>query len=240
MQHIANQILPHFSNLHFEEERHIYTVDGSRLPSVSGLIKDYHKPFPKDAATNVAKRDGLTETQVRTNWKEISDEACDRGHRVHTFGEHYPFDRNLKPPAKPGTLEYEQQVAVMKFWDEMPPHLSPVIMELRMYHKVFRYAGTADIILFNNLTGKLLIADYKTNKDLYKNFMGQTLINGFEHLLDCPLNKYQLQLSFYQIMLEQTGFEIEDRVLVWLKNDANYEMYKLENLTEQLKFKLAA
>jgi hypothetical protein len=231
METVKNRIELYFKDLQFDEEKHLYTVGEEQLPSVSGLIKNYVKPFPKNAAKKTALKEGITEAEVKARWKAISDEACDRGHRVHIFGEYYPFDRSLKPQCK-------QEEAVKKFWDDMPEHIVPLIMEIRMYHKKCRYAGTADIVLYNRKDDSIILGDYKTNKDLFKNFRKQTLLGPFRFLLDSPINKYQLQLSYYQILLEQTGVKVTGRKLVWLKKDGTYQMYDLEDYTEILKKEL--
>lgn len=233
METIKTKLETYFQDLKFNEEAHIYTVNDNILPSVSGLIKKHTLPFPKDAAKKVALREGTTEEAIKAKWKKISDEACDRGHRVHLFGEEYPFDKTLIPSCP-------QEEACKKFWDDLPAHIVPVKMELRMYHKEFNYAGTTDIVLYNTRTGNIILGDYKTNKDLFKNFARQTLLSPFKDLLDCPFNKYQLQLSYYQILIEQAGFTVEGRKLIWLRKDGNYDMYDLVDYTETLRKELAA
>ena len=91
----------------------------------------------------------------------------------------------------------------MKFWNELPPHIIPIIAEARMYHKEFLYAGTPDFLLYNTLTGKYIILDYKTNIDIFKNYNNQKMLAPFEHLLDSPvLPALQISLPFssYQII----------------------------------------
>ena len=100
------------------------------------------------------------------------------------------------------------------------------------------YAGTGDIILYNKVKNYFLIADYKTNKDLFKNFKDQKLYYPFSHMLDTPFNKYQLQLSYYQLMLEQVGIPISKRLLLWLHDDATYDAYQMEDMTETIKKEL--
>ena len=101
-----------------------------------------------------------------------------------------------------------------------------------MYHKEELYAGTADGTLYNTITGKYILIDYKTNIDIFKNYKGQTMLAPFEHLLDSPFNKYQIQLSYYQILLEQiSGIEVSSRKLVWLRPTGEYELYDTENFT---------
>jgi len=236
MQDVKRKIEYYFRNLHFNEDKHLYTInkdnnDKKILPSVSGLIKRYAKPFPKDASNKYAIKNNLTVQQVKKEWKNKSDEACERGTRVHLFGELYPFDKTVKPKCK-------QEEACKKFWDELPEHIEPLIMELRMYHKEYDYAGTTDIVLYNRLNNTVILADYKTNKDLFKNFKQKRLLKPFSNLLDCPFNKYQLQLSYYQILLEQSGFKVSSRKLIWLRKTGEYEMYSLDELTDTLEDEL--
>ena len=68
------------------------------------------------------------------------------------------------------------------------------------------------------------------------------LINQIKKLLHMAQNKlcrhYTLQFSFYQILLEQAGFEVQSRVLVHLQEDEKtkklYKTYKTQNVTEEL------
>ena len=72
-----------------------------------------------------------------------------------------------------------------------------------MYHKEYLFGGTLDLLLYDTIQEGYIIGDYKTNKDLFKNYRGQTLKDEFSFLLQNSFNIYQLQLSLYQILLEQ-------------------------------------
>lgn len=225
-----DKILRFFDKLEFDEGKHLYTVNGNKInSSVSKIIKNFVKPFDSiGISKGVAEKRGVSQAQVLREWKQAGKEACDKGTRVHLFGELYPFDRTLKPSDK-----YEE--AIVKFWNDLPPFIVPVVMELRMYHKDYMFAGTGDILLYNKNTGKYIIGDYKTNKDLFKNFKGQKMLGVFDDLLDMPLNHYQLQLSFYQILFEQIGLNVESRKIIWLKPDGNYQMYDTQDYTAVLR-----
>src|SRR5690606_15679463 len=119
-------------------------------------------------------------------------------------------DRSLIP-----STPHEE--AVVKFWNDLPDFVVPVFLELRMYHKKYMFAGTTDVVLCNKRTGQFIIADYKTNKDLFYNFKNNKLQYPFHNLLDSPFNKYQLQLSYYQILLEQLNIKVSTRKIIWLK-----------------------
>ena len=57
----------------------------------------------------------------------------------------------------------------------------------------------------------------------------------FEHLEQNNFNKYQFQLSYYQIILEQTGYDVSNRVIVWLKRDGEYEIHSTTDYTKELR-----
>jgi hypothetical protein len=64
------------------------------------------------------------------------------------------------------------------------------------------------------------------------------MLAPFEDMLDMPYNHYQLQLSLYQILLEEQGYEVEANVLIWLLPNGNYQQYKTKNFTNILKEQL--
>ena len=128
--------------------------------------------------------------------------------------------------------------AIKKFWADLPDYIVPLLLEIRMYHKKYMFAGTADILLYNTRTGQIYIADYKTNKDLFKNYQGQRMTGPFSHLLCSPFNHYKLQLSYYQILLEQIGIKVSGRKLIWLKKEGDYLLYNLDDYSDVLRTEL--
>jgi hypothetical protein len=230
---LLTKIQQPFNKLSFEEKKHKYYVDNQPIrTSVSGLISEFYEHFnAQQVAPYSAAKMGISTEEVLAHWAAINQESRDRGHRVHAFGEVYQFNRNLKPSCP-------QEEAIVKFWQDVPEHVLPLAAELRMYHFKHLFAGTADIILFDTKTQTYIIADYKTNKDLFKNYMGKTMIGPFSHLLDMPLNHYVIQLSYYQLLLEQVGVKVSRRVIIWLGLDGNYQLFDTEDVTDILKITL--
>ena len=219
-----------FNGLTFIEETHKYFVNDEPIKmSVSGKYGRYGIPFNKlEKSQSVANREGRTQESVLKEWDAAGKKAIDIGNKAHLFGELYAFNRSLKPKTK-----YDK--AIVKFWNDLPSHIVVVATELQMYHKEFMYAGTADIILYNTKTGKYIIGDYKTNKDLHKNFANQKLLGPFCNILDTPLNKYQLQLSYYQILLEQIpNLEVSHRKIISIKDNGKYEIFNCNDYTKYL------
>ena len=226
MKEMQNKIKEYFKELQFDAQAHSYEVRGKPLTSVSKTIHKYVEKVDFDKIAGfVAKKRGITKAEVLAEWNAKRDNSCSQGTIVHSFGENY-----FK--GKQPTNGFEE--AIVKFWDNIPDYIEPFLFELQMFSETLGIAGTSDIILFNNKTGKFIIADYKTNEDLFKNYKGKTLLAPFENLLDSPYNKYQLQLSMYQLLFEQCGFEVESRRIIWLKPNGTYENFKTEDLTQDL------
>ena len=226
MKEMQNKIKEYFKELQFDAQKHSYEVRGKPLTSVSKTIHKYVEKVDFDKIAGfVAKKRGITKAEVLAEWEAKKIASCQQGTLVHTFGENY---NGMQKP----TNGFEE--AIVKFWDNIPDYIEPFLFELQMFSETLGIAGTSDIILFNRKTGKFIIADYKTNEDLFKNYKGKTLLEPFNNLLDSPYNKYQLQLSMYQLLFEQCGVEVESRRIVWLKPNGVYENFKTEDLTQQL------
>lgn len=229
MENVITDIKKYFKDLVFNEEKHLYTIDEKLLPSVSELIKKFTIEFDEQAVSlDISNRTGIPQKKILAEWEAIRIEACDEGHRIHLFGELYPFNRTMTPSCK-------QEEAIVKFWNSLPEHIIPVFVELRMFHKELNFAGTSDILLYDTIKKTFIIADYKTNKDLFKNFKKKTLKYPFNNLLDSPFNKYQIQLSLYQILFEQTGYKVSSRKIIWLLKTGDFLLYDTEDLTKPLK-----
>lgn len=87
------------------------------------------------------------------------------------------------------------------------------------------------------LVGENLLVTHNTNKDLKNDFnrsKSNRLLEPFQDFIDEPLSIYSIQLSLYQLGLEQLGLPIIDRNLIWLKDDGTYEKIKTPDLTGRL------
>jgi hypothetical protein len=224
---IKNKAKEKFKKLKFKEENHIYSVDDKKIPSTSSLIKQFYKDFDSEKVSSfVAKKEGVSQQEVLDKWTEINLEAINRGTKVHEFAEDYCNGLDVKPFCV-------QSQAVVDFWDSLPAYYELVFVELQMCNEEYWYAGTTDFVLLDKRDGSLVIGDYKTNKDLFKSY--NNMLPPFDLLKDNPYNHYQIQFSYYQILLEQLGYRISNRLLVWLKHDGGYETYNTSNFSNVLK-----
>lgn len=262
---IRCRILESFGDLEFQEDGHKYFLNGKQLPSVSQVVHQFETPFDQDTiAEKYAQDHGETKEYWIREWKFNNLKATTTGTLVHEYGESLGWLRNGHPEkitnyckskyvAEEGWLipTRDKENAVLKFHDEMSKDLHFVLAETKVYTGKNKeltnlkqdYCGTFDILYYykdpvdDNKSG-LVIMDYKTNKELKKEFnrkYGKTFLAPFDDFIDEPLSTYTLQLNAYQIPLEDIGLKVLYRVIIWLKDDGTYERIPIPNMTERLR-----
>lgn len=232
--YLSNQ----FTDLEFDEQRHLYAVRGLSLRSVSSVVDLFHNQFDaNEQALIYGKKRGFSTDEVLDAWKGEGTLAKDNGHRVHAFAEQYVKWRYFGDPVKPH-LTCKQCLGVVEFWNDLPSRFVPVALEYRMYREEFRMAGTADVIILDLLTGKLLIFDYKTNEELFNDWERENIKYIQTKIPQDSFGCYTVQLNLYELMLEQTGYAVGGRVIIHLKQQQDkklYATYQCKNITGELK-----
>jgi hypothetical protein len=131
--------------------------------------------------------------------------------------------------------------AIVKFWDDLPENYVPVLAETKVFNRNGTpYAGTFDILFYyvdeeNPSKNGLIIFDYKTNEDIYKNYKQQKLLWPFNDLLDMSESLYTLQLGCYQIPLENLGYGIVARRLIWVQPDGSYKNIRIKDIANRIR-----
>ena len=254
--HIRNS----YNGLVFVNEGHRYYYNGKQLESVSNITHLFIPKFDVESKSREmyekyyndqsSKYYHMTQDEILEQWNAIKGAACDHGTNVHEFGESCFYfvtyqDDKILPEFKDrinGDEFYStspKEDAVVKFWTDLPKCFVPIASENQVCREDLGYSGTFDLLFYYDaeLDGKsddksgFVIFDYKTNKDLYKNFKGERMFSPFNDLLNCSFNVYQLQLSLYQLALEPIGFKIIGRRIIWLKDDSSYEKISTDSYT---------
>jgi ATP-dependent exoDNAse (exonuclease V) beta subunit len=222
--------------LFFDERTHTYLLDDiQRLKSVTQLVHDYAEPFDEHAqAERYARKHDLTKDEVLNQWYQKRTAATTLGTAVHNFAEemarNMSRDRMLSAPLEYLT-SYDDRTrgyikAVMRFLMDFPEmivgHAEP---EVRVYSEHWLVAGTVDLTC--NYLGCNSIIDWKTSAQI--DVQGYGMMRApIEHLHDCNLTHYNLQLSVYkQILARHYHWEAERLVIVHLKPNGFYETFDL-------------
>jgi hypothetical protein len=218
-------------------------------------------------AASHALKHGETKEYWLDKWKFNNLRATTTGTLVHEFGESLGWLKNgheelmtdscrpkfYKPknwliPTRP------KEEAIIQFMEDLPSSYHLVLNEAKVYSGLNadpsknpknRYCGTFDMLYYfqhptDDTKSGLVIFDYKTNADIEKTFsrsQGVFLFEPFSHMYAEPKSLYTLQLSAYQIPLEDIfpNIPILDRKLIWLKDDGTYEKITLPDMTKTLR-----
>lgn len=253
---LREKIISSFSDLQFVEEGHKYFINGKELTSVSvttHLFKEEinvdelaQGTYERNFDNEMSKYYRMTVDEIKEMWKKISSDACSHGTERHEFGEscfYYmigQYDKIL--PSYKDRLQEDggflandpKEEAVVKFYEKIPKELIPILAETKVYDEELGYAGTFDILFYydcptDETKSGFFICDWKTNKDLFKNFNNQKLLEPFSGLLDSPISLYKLQLSLYENCLDKIGLKTVARRIIWLKPEGTYEKINLES-----------
>ena len=244
--------------LSFIEEKHIYymkDLDGnikSNFPSVSKIIKKFHKPFDAEGmALKMSKGDPEGQAQLLAEWKQAGDLSTNMGSRVHFELESNLIDRfgNYKEVRQPiFTINEEQQRksdnminAGKQFLDLMLERGAVLLdTEIVLGDPEEQYTGQPDKvwIMMNKEKTRFgfVTTDWKTNQP--KNFEVHhytgRLYAPFQDYHDNALGHYYLQLPLYGRlllkMLKGSKFEntkLLGNVVVLLKDDGTFTEYKV-------------
>lgn len=265
VEDIREKILGTFNDLTFVESTHQYFLHGEELDCVSHVTHKFGHPFDTELrAEKYAEKNGETKEYWMDKWRFNSLKATTSGTLVHEYGESLGWLRNGRPDkiCDSCKIKYikdkqwlvptcKKEEAALKFYDELDPNLHFVLAETKVYSGSHEnavklntnYAGTFDLLMYYHHPTKeelrgLIIMDWKTNADLYKDFSrtnGKMLLDPFSDLYDESFGFYTLQLSCYQIPLEDIGLKVLARRIIWLKDDGTYQLIPTINVTDRLK-----
>lgn len=239
--------------LTFEEEKHIYTMDGrSDWPSVSKVLKKFYRAFPtEEAAYNKAGGDPYKQQALIEEWEAAGLYSTNLGSRVHYELEKFLIEQNgsykeIRTPIFECDLtqlmKSDAMIMAGKRYLELMENRNVVLLDTEMVlgDPELGYVGQPDKVwLTYNKKGDdfgLLITDYKTNKP--KNFKEtmytERMYKPFNKYPNIALGHYYLQLPFYGKlllkMLEGTKYEkikLYGCIISHLKEDTFFDEYRV-------------
>lgn len=151
--------IPELPELSFDEKSHIYRLDGVEIPSVSKVME----PLKASGYAGISER--------------TLERAADKGSSVHNAIEMWlRFGVIDIPEEHRGYFN-----GFLEWWNQYKPEL--VASEVKVYHKLMRYAGTTDLLAY--IDGKLTLVDYKTT---YMEAI-KTNINGSDNVITLAVHK---------------------------------------------------
>ena len=199
--------------LEFQEQGHLYTIDGKELMSVTTWIEQFVPQFNANIISSVmSRKSDMSPEEIRAKWNLKGKIAREQGNYIHDSIQYYlKYDQDFEnEPVR----EFKKHQTDNTYYSEMIVYDD-------------KYAGTIDLIEVVE-KGKVILHDFKTNEDLYKK-KGK-LKEPYKDLENTPINKYRLQLSKYKEMLEKMKDVEVVELNIWWWNEMKFEIINVEKL----------
>ncbi len=234
--------LEHFNDptFIFNPGPHTYTLGGKPLTSATGYLHNFVKPFDSDYwSKKKADQEGITQEEMLARWDAKRDRSCDVGTMTHDYIENFYEKYNLTRNDESAPNDEEVKHRINKFhkiYDERLVPLQSIASELRIFSRIWPICGTLDkLYLYEN---QILVGDWKTNEKIKtdKDFCFGYLLPPFNKYKDNELNKYSLQISLYQLILEEAGIYSDYGFIVHLPTgEAEPKIIKVKSFKEELR-----
>lgn len=221
--------MPDVEPLIFKEKEHRYfTKSGKELISCSKLIHKYSPEFdPKgEIIAGSAKKKGKTVEELRKEWDYERDSANEKGTNFHKQAEYWVENKQIQDS------DYKDVILQLSKF----PFKGQLQSETTIYSQELGIAGTVDLIdWFDNNCDVL---DFKTNKKLKKlSFFRkgyEMMLYPVNHLMNCNFVHYSLQQEIYAIILEENGYWVENKTLLYINPKTRLiEQHPVQPLREE-------
>lgn len=221
---------PRDARITFRDDTHTYFVDGSSAGYISTttLVHTLFPAFEEDVVIakmmkneykfNQGKYAGMSAQEIKDAWKLNRDTAASLGTAMHANIEAYYN-------GLPHTTEGKEWDMFCAFRDDHP-HLQPFRTEMTIFAEDVKIAGSIDMLYTDPARpGVLIMADWKRSKEIKTSNRLQKGSHPLtNHLDDCNLIHYSLQLAIYKHLLQEYyGFKIaETFILILHPNQDEY------------------
>jgi hypothetical protein len=191
--------------LQFDEATHTYTYDGRKLVSVTQFLGRFFEIFdgPRIARRVVtnpnSKYHGRDPDELVAEWEANGRQAREQGTLLH---------HNIQQQLVAGEVRGERSEEFRHFEAFIgSKDWRPLMVEEQVCCPKLGIAGTVDAV-FEDPGGDVVICDWKRAKKMKFDNRWQKAKPPIEHLDDCDLSKYSLQLSLYRHLLRE---RLQDR-----------------------------
>jgi len=225
---------PRDDRIQFEEESHVYTVDGSKgFVSCTTFVHSFFGEFNPDVVIARMMKSpkwpnseyfGMTPDEIKKQWNDSST----AGTRMHLDIEHlynamttgYRLEDGL---AGLKTDEWEplhapewQYFCNFQQSHAEPKGLIPFRTEWLVFDEELKLSGSIDMV-FKKPDGTFAIYDWKRSKEIRTQNNFQSGLGPLSHLPDVNYWHYSMQLNVYRYMLQKNyGITVSELALVIL------------------------
>lgn len=241
-----------FMNIRYYDDKHVYidTNTGEELISCTTFIKNYQQAFQKDFwLKKKAKEYKISEEELEESWNKKRIIGTTRGTMLHKFLENLLLNKEypIEYPKFVHTLNSLDFITFHKTFERLKGfaenfvqdhlHLVPVKLELVLGDSELKLAGQCDALFYDTEKECFAIYDFKTDLKIDVHNKYQNFKKPLSHLSQSEINKYSLQLSIYQFLIERnTDIRIGYNKIVWFNpKQENYELFDVPYLEQEMK-----
>lgn len=210
----------------FDPSLHRYTDSLGRGPydSVTSIVSALFPPFDPTGqiAAGVAHRTGKDQATVQAEWAAKGAAACTLGTRTHETAEATVLGQ---PPPHTPTSPRERAAfaAAYSAASAIRSASATVHPEVILADPSSLTAGTCDILAVRRRDSTLILGDYKTNEHIEPSSCHKVrALPPYQHLDDCHLTRYSIQLHLYAWVLRAHYLRQDDAlemILIHLQPD---------------------
>lgn len=233
----------------FDEPSHVYSIldpvtniPDSNYTSVTtvnhGLFPEFNddavlKKMRKSVKFAYSEYKDMTDDEIKAQWQEIKDEACDQGTEMHYMIECFYNGEVLN-----NSKEFEIEMKYFSDYYNDHKDLIPYRTEWRLYDTELKIAGSIDMI-FKGSDGTLKMHDWKRCKKIEdSNPFGWGKYKCIEHLPDSNYWHYCLQLNTYKYMIEKNyGMKVTEMYIISMhpnNENKSYLKYEIKDLQKEI------
>ena len=220
------------ARIRFEEEGHVYYVDGVALPRsvtgvISGVASDHFDPdaiiakmkagrnWPNPAYCDAAGTP-WTDGRIRAAWADNGAAAAELGTDLHSKIER--FMNGLPVEFDDAGTNRQEFQYFSNWWEGVSKTHDPYRSEWVIFDADAAVAGSVDFVMRNKATGKFSIVDWKRCKSKeagFKKSFGRRFLPPLAHMEEHKSNKWCVQVNVYREMLEKNyGIEVDSMCMV--------------------------
>ena len=240
--------LEYFKDIQFHEEEHFYTLKDYRFGiSTTSLIEQYGQKFDSDKISQmVANKRGISQQEVLDEWEKENEFSCIKGSLIHCFAQslwmNNPYKIDYSEIKNIDIDRLKKEISIMQkqainFYEDYKDMYDMIQDEFIVWSKEYDIAGSIDGLMYNKLTQKACILDFKSNKKL-------EFVSQYRKKMKVPLQKmddvngqhYYLQLSIYRYLIEKyTNIKIDELFIVYFNvSKDNYEIIEIPYLKNEV------
>lgn len=204
----------------YDDDAHTYHFEGERLVSGSAIAAKYYKKFDSENVSKAsANKWGVDQQDVKGLWSANGKLAADFGSVIHLALEHYDLYKNLGAKISENRGEEDNYAlpkhpilrSIIEEFEKINTTVGEEVVPEALVTNVKKgYCGHADRVLIINKKKKICrVQDYKVNIGSEDESSSMKAKKPFDELPKNKITKYQIQMSAYANMLQDSGWTVE-------------------------------